>query len=286
MFAEPKKKKKPSANKDCFGRIFCRILLKREGFPVADNVASKRQRSTIDFPYLDLEDSIAIARGIHEVGGSSCLIETLAGHLKQAPNGGGFRLRLICARHYGLVRYDKGEVSLNELGNRICDPVQEKGAKIEAFLSVPLYKALYDRFRNTVIPPPSGVESTMVSLGVATKQKEKARQTFLRSARQAGFFDYGNERLVMPSVKETIQISPQEVQQTTQDRMQQDPVASRYERHFHPFVEGLLQKLPPAEAEWSREERRKWLQTAANIFDLMYSAEAQERDTSIVVQIS
>ena len=57
-------------------------------------------------------------------------------------------------------------------------------------------------------------------------------------------------------------------------------------RQFHPFIEGLLQKLPPAETEWSREDRKRWLQTAANIFDLMYVAKADEGDKSVVVQIS
>lgn len=247
----------------------------------------KRQKSTIDFPYLDLDDSVGIAKGIHDVGGSSCLIETLAGHLRQAQSGGGFRLRLICARIYGLVRYDKGEISLLELGNRICDPVQEKGARVEAFLTVPLYKAVYDKFRGTVLPPPSGIENTMVSLGVPLKQKDKARQTFMRSARQAGFFEYGGERLVMPSVKENSTVSaPAATADLNQSRIQLEQVASRYQRTFHPFIEGLLQKLPPAEAEWPRDERKRWLQTAANIFDLMYTAGANDGGTSISVEIS
>jgi hypothetical protein len=253
---------------------------------MTEELTTKRQRSTIHFPYLDLDDSLAIAKGIHEVGGSSCLIETLAGHLKQAPNGGGFRQRLICARIYGLVRYDKGEISLLELGNRICDPLQEKGARIEAFLNVPLYKAVYDKFRGTILPPPSGIESSMVSLGVPLKQKEKVRQTFMRSARQAGFFEYGGERLVMPSIKELPSVSGSpEATDSSQERIQLNKVAAKFERSFHPFIEGLLQKLPPAESEWGLDERKKWLQTAANIFDLMYASH-DDSGISISVQVS
>ncbi|SEK07252.1 MULTISPECIES: hypothetical protein [unclassified Variovorax] len=42
------------------------------------------------------------------------------------------------------------------------------------------------------------------------------------------------------------------------------------EEDYHPFVLGLLRKLPEPDAPWSTRDRAKWLQTAANIFDLMY----------------
>ena len=245
---------------------------------------SVRQRSTIEFPYLDLDDALGIARGIHEVGGSACNVETLAGHLKQAPNGGGFRLRLISSRIYGLTRYGKGEIALTELGTRVSDPIQEKSAKVEAFLNVPLYKALYDRFRGTVLPPPSGIENTIVMLGVPPKQKDKARQTFMRAARQAGFFDFGNERLIMPAMKEDSVSQP--TSSPSPERPAMETSSERYQRAFHPFVEGLLQKLPVPEAVWSRGDRQRWLQTAANIFDLMYAAPPDEAAQSITVSIS
>ena len=38
----------------------------------------------------------------------------------------------------------------------------------------------------------------------------------------------------------------------------------------HALIEGLFSKLPQPETEWSLPARQKWLQTAANIFDLMY----------------
>lgn len=44
------------------------------------------------------------------------------------------------------------------------------------------------------------------------------------------------------------------------------------EAQYHPFIQGLLQKLPDPETEWSYEARAKWLQTAAHIFDLLYTA--------------
>lgn len=51
-------------------------------------------------------------------------------------------------------------------------------------------------------------------------------------------------------------------------------VASQAQRNGkpHPLIEGLFDKLPEAETEWSIQGRHKWLQTAGNIFDLLYSS--------------
>jgi hypothetical protein len=38
-----------------------------------------------------------------------------------------------------------------------------------------------------------------------------------------------------------------------------------------PLIDGLFSKLPTPESEWPLAARQKWLQTAANIFDLMYA---------------
>ena len=39
----------------------------------------------------------------------------------------------------------------------------------------------------------------------------------------------------------------------------------------HPFIKGLLETLPPAHSDWSIPDRVKWLETASNIFGLIYT---------------
>ena len=51
---------------------------------------------------------------------------------------------------------------------------------------------------------------------------------------------------------------------------------------YHPFVEGLLKTLPPADGEWKAESRRKWLQAAANVFDLIYTDESTPAKTVVI----
>ncbi|MGH7041340.1 MAG: hypothetical protein ACREFY_04315, partial [Acetobacteraceae bacterium] len=38
-----------------------------------------------------------------------------------------------------------------------------------------------------------------------------------------------------------------------------------------PLLRGLVDRLPAADTAWALEDRIKWLQTAANVFDLIYT---------------
>jgi hypothetical protein len=54
-----------------------------------------------------------------------------------------------------------------------------------------------------------------------------------------------------------------------------------------PLIQGLFSKLPEPSAEWPLPARQKWLQTAANIFDLMYApGEADAGELAIRVERS
>ncbi|OGB30716.1 MAG: hypothetical protein A3I16_15120 [Burkholderiales bacterium RIFCSPLOWO2_02_FULL_66_35] len=256
------------------------------------------ERSTIEFPYLDMQNAFEVADGVHKVGGSGCDWDQLAAHFKQAAQGGGFRMRLITAKLFGLVTYDRGRVSLTQLGLRAADHQQMKAAKVEAFLNVPLYKAVYEKFRGGMLPPTAGLEREMVGMGVAKKQADKARQSFHRSAKFAGFFEFGVDRLVAPSVNGA---------PSSQAPQNPDPAGGEDRTRggsgngssygagggaggngggqYHPFIQGLLQKLPVPDSDWSIEARQKWLATAANIFELMYGHPGDKESGAIEVKV-
>jgi hypothetical protein len=46
---------------------------------------------------------------------------------------------------------------------------------------------------------------------------------------------------------------------------------------LHPFVHGLIGALPEPATNWAIEGRAKWLQAAANNFDLMYKGIGEVR---------
>ena len=197
-------------------------------------------------------------------------------------SGGAFSLRLLTAKMFGFISSEKGTLSLTPLGARVCNPQQEKAARVESFLLVPLYKAIYDDYKGQMLPGNPGLEAAMEKLGVAPKQKDKARQVFQRSATQSGYFAYGTSRLVAPTMKATTEEEkPKNAEGGSEDEDKKENKPEKKKRH--PFIEGLLDKLPEEETEWTLEGRKKWLQTASNIFDLMYTAPDSEGELSVTL---
>lgn len=248
--------------------------------PVAEG---GRERSTIGFPYLDLDDAVEVAKAVHTVGGQSCQWEQLAAQLNQAPTGGGFRLRLLTAKTYGLLNYDRGTVTLTALGTQVSDPDQERAARVNAFLTVPLYKAIYEQFKGGTLPPAAGLETAIGTMGVAPKQKDKARQVFQRAAKQAGFFDFGPSKLVMPSIKGSAAAPTIENERELPDPEKRKRKDEDDEGGRHPLIEGLLKELPQPQSEWTTEDRKKWLEMASAIFNMIYRDSDDSRGSLKVV---
>ncbi len=157
-----------------------------------------RARSTIEFPYFDLDSALEVAQGVKNVGGTACDLKQLATKLDMAADGGGFRTRLNSAKTFALIDSSRGQIELTELGIRAVDPAFERQAKLDAFLTVPLYKSLFDKLNGQTLPPAAAIERMAEQLGVAPKQKDKARQAFMRSAKTAGLFELSSERMTIP----------------------------------------------------------------------------------------
>lgn len=234
-------------------------------------IAGTRDRSTIEFPYMDLDNAIEVAKAVHQAGGA-CTKEQLAARMNQSATSGGFYLRITNAKLFGFVGYDRGTATLTKLGLQICDPQQEKAARVQAFLNIPLYKALYEKFKSATLPPPSGLEGAIVTLGVAPKQKDKARQAFQRSGKQAGFFEFGSDKLVLPTSAVRLD-KPVQEKEPKSDNAGMGTVFNSQQRNdlLNPFIEGLLKELPPPKSQWPVEARKRWLQTAESIFGLIYT---------------
>lgn len=248
--------------------------------PEEDGQDEKRERSTIEFPYLDLDAAVEVAQAVHQVGGSSCSWDQLAAQMNQTANGGGFRMRVMTARTFGFLTYAQGTVTLSELGQRLNDPQQENLAKAEAFLRVPLYNRIYEQYKSVTLPPPDALDNEIVKMGVAQKQKEKARQAFQRSASSAGYFWSGPNRLVRPSIKGSAAApaAEQEVEPEKKKKKEEDDAPRR-----HPLIEGLLKELPEPQTEWTTEDRKKWLEMASTIFNVIYKDSDDSRGSLRVV---
>lgn len=250
----------------------------------AQGDAAKRQQSTISFPYLDLDTGIEVANAMYRTRGHSPMEgHELAATMNQVVSGA-FRLKTGTARIFGLTEKDSRDSSkLSELGLRILEPETEKEARAEAFMTVPLYREIYEKYKGQRLPPPKALEREMESLGVSGKVTDKARQTFERAARQAGYFEKGEDRLVRPFFDaHTGKRAQREERDEDEPKKHKDAEQSGQSggsfssnnlngggRH-HPLIEGLLITLPKIGDSWSANERKAWLTMAESIFAMIY----------------
>jgi hypothetical protein len=217
---------------------------------------------------------------VHAFSGT-CENAQLAAELQSTVTSGGFRLRLLAAKIFGLITYKEGRITLTRLGEQICNPKQEKAASVEAFLNVTLYRQLYDRYKNGALPPSQGLEAAITAMGVIEKQAGKARQVMQRSAGQAGFFWSGQDRLVMPHINGRTDQAPAAERNPPSDSQKQKGGGDGGGSDLHPLIEGLIKSLPK-DPNWPIEKRAKWLRAAAQNFDLIYN---DTGDDSIEVKI-
>jgi hypothetical protein len=160
----------------------------------------KRERTAIEFPYADLTRSADLTTALGVAGGKVWIDQTqLAVQLDMSANGGTFRSRLSAARMFGFIETGGGKVRLSDLGIRLLDESTSRAARIEAFLNVPLYRAMYDSYNGFALPPAAAIERQMISMGVPAKQAERARQAFASSAQVAGYIA-SNGRFSKPMV--------------------------------------------------------------------------------------
>ena len=249
--------------------------------------ADKREQSSIAFPYHDLDAATEVARAVYNRSGlGSCDLDELAAEMGQVISGT-FRVKIGAARTFNLIDKDgRGAVKLSDLGRSIITDEGAALAKVEAFMAVPLYSKLYDAYKGQKLPPMKALEREMAALGVAVKQTDKARQAFERSAKQAGFFDAGSDRLVRPKAGSSMQ--RREMAEFSEETSNGESGGRevRRERHGggsggggggsggkqHPLIQGLLVTLPEPGAPWSESERKAWLGMAESIFKMIYPA--------------
>jgi hypothetical protein len=143
-----------------------------------------------------------------------------------------------------------------------------RAAKAQAFLKVPLYKAIFERYKGGVLPPTAALEREIVALGVSEKQKERARQVFERSADQAGFFEHGKSRLVMAGLGASGHRKPSE------HKPGGSGSGSSGSGGGDALIQALIDKLPGS-GPWPADDRVNWLKMLIMGFQVAYGTEEE-----------
>ncbi|MBI1335273.1 MAG: hypothetical protein GC165_20620 [Armatimonadetes bacterium] len=241
-------------------------------------VKQGKDRSTIAFPYMDLESAESVATMIHQKFGDSGHLDTLADALGHAGiKSGAFQMKMSAARTFGLVETDRLAVTLTALGQRIVQPHLRSQARVEAFLTVPLYNKIFEEYRGRQLPPDEGLQSRFKTLGVAPKQVEKARQTFRRSAEQAGMMSASKDKLILPAIASMPSNLPTDVghdlTETTYSSPSVSP-ATGVDLSKHPAISSFLLTMPAD--SWSAEDIEEWIDHFKGVVMTVYKVKTPQ----------
>lgn len=170
---------------------------------------------------------------------------------------------------FGLIDTGQGRATITELGrDALNGSARERAARVQAFLNPELFSRMYEQNKGHTLPPPAAVERQMEQMGISPKQKERARQTFVKSATYAGFIDQATGRFVKPGITARDEVSPPPNPDEGKKRNSSNDGGEPPE--LHPFVQGLLKELPKAGEIWPEDKRKLWLSTADSIFKMIY----------------
>jgi hypothetical protein len=220
-------------------------------------------RSTIGFPYTPIKDAELVAGELHDKWGGRASPEQLAAGLGSSPKSGAFRIKVSTARTFCVIVASRGSISLTDLGRRLIDPQAQAAARVEAFMAVPLFAALADEYKGSMLPSDAGLERKIGELGVTAKQTAKARQAFQRSAELAGFFKHGRQRLVPPANLSDSQQPPADSQIPQENRHPTSTVELPA-----PLPELWLTLLRDGRA-WPPEKTQEFVQAARTLQDVL-----------------
>ena len=243
-----------------------------------EQTAASRSKSKISFVYNDLEAALGLADKLQTSAGMACEVKQLASWMNQSVSGGTFRSILSAAKSFGLVESQQvGMVSLTKLGRSALDSTERPNALAESFLRVPLHAEMYQQFQGSSLPPPAAVERHMESLGIPPKQKERARQTFTKSAQFAGFIDQSTGRFIRPATVPAVPAS--ELQKSGGDGGDGGGL------DLDPLLVALLRKIPRVGKEWPQEPRARWFRTFAMNVSQIYDTGDDVVDLAIKVEV-
>jgi hypothetical protein len=260
--------------------------------PTADPQKGKpKPKSGSSCPYYDLDQSITVAKTIHEQGGGACSREQLAPLLKYSgTNNGGFLTRVSAAKMFGLIEEGNETIRITERAKSILSPVMPQDAdraKLDAFLGVGFFRDIYERFKGQALPQEVGLKNLFENTyQIVPGRVVPSLRVLMDSADTAGFFKtVGNRsRMVMPvgigdgSAAQTAEFKQKEAAADAGDKGENTYKHERRGRsagdiggHEIPSaLIGLLEKLPPAGTPIPPKRRTALTDSFKSLIDFLY----------------
>ncbi len=155
----------------------------------SNSARKTRQRSVYLFPAYGFTTALDIARRVEESGGGSLTEETLAINLGLSAKSSGFRLKSLAARQFQLIGKQGDTLTTTPVAKAIFKPTSNEDAQRgfrEAFLSIPLFQAVAERYRGQRLPDSQTLRNVLErEFYVEHTRVQQAERMLLDSARDA-----------------------------------------------------------------------------------------------------
>lgn len=255
-----------------------KVQLKTKGQPSA-----KVSKSKTAYPYNDLDQSITVAKAIQDKAGGLCGADHLAEYLGySSARSGTFFSRLQAAKMFGLVQSQGENMAPTERAHNILSPVMqddEVRARLDAFLDVPLFNAIYEQFKGQSLPPDVGIKNLLkTKFGIVEDRIGPAFRILTDSAEQAGLFKTTGDRskMIKPVIGSPIPKEPPKSIDAATHPLDKpkgsggsggggDPPIG-----IHTAIAGLLRELPSPGTEWPSAKKGRFLSAFKAIIDVVY----------------
>jgi hypothetical protein len=242
-------------------------------------------RSELSFPYADLESCVELAQTILSKAGTSCEQDELAAWMNQSATGGTFRTRISAAKMFGLIDTGQGRATLTQLGREAAEGSgSERAARVQAFLNPELFSKMYEQNKGHALPPPAAIERQMEQFGISPKQKERARQTFSKSATYAGFIDPSTGRFINPGNLGVPRDEGSGTQEREVDRGGSGGGDGSGGLELDPLLVALLKKVPTPDKGWPGPTRVRWFRTFAMNVSQIYDGDGEPVELKIELE--
>lgn len=146
-----------------------------------------RQRSVYLFPAYGFTTALDIARRVEDGGGGTLAEETLAFGMGLSSKGSGFRLKTLAARQFQLTSKQGPTLITTPVAKSILRPISNGDALRgyrKAFLSVPLFHAVAERYRGQRLPDSQTFRNVLErEFFVDRTRVQQAERVLLDSAR-------------------------------------------------------------------------------------------------------
>lgn len=262
--------------------------------------SAPRARSSVAFPYYSLDKSIDVPRVIHQRAGGRCGRGQLAGLLGYSGvKNGGFATRISAAKMFGLIEESGESISLTDRARKILSPVRPSDAeqaKLDAFMSVELFRKVFEDFEGHTLPGPDGLQNLFLTeYKIVPKQVASALRNLMESADSAGLFDLGGRtKLIRPIIRPesseqsatptlaqpgtTREHPPAEIEQEPQHTFRTKATltgANPDLNGVHPALVGLIQNLPPIGSTIGPKRRAALIDAFKHTVNFVYPEEEE-----------